>query len=232
VRKKIMIVGAVLIALAIAARVVIERVQIPDHLNPWAPLQIGATPNFLTPYKLARASNDAGACKAALSQVPWRYTPIDDEITAPGCGYTNAVRIERMTMVVSEPFALTCRAGLSLAMWERHVLQPAAQQHFGAPVTKIEHFGSYACRTVYGRPNANMSHHATADAFDVAGFVIDGKERVRVVRDWKDDDPAGAFLRDVHAGACRYFASVLGPEYNAAHRDHFHFDRGRYQACR
>jgi hypothetical protein len=25
---------------------------------------------------------------------------------------------------------------------------------------------------------------------------------------------------------------VLGPEYNAAHRDHFHLDRGSFRFCR
>ncbi len=32
------------------------------------------------------------------------------------------------------------------------------------------------------------------------------------------------FLKRVHAEACRYFGTVLGPEANEAHRDHFHFD--------
>jgi hypothetical protein len=32
------------------------------------------------------------------------------------------------------------------------------------------------------------------------------------------------FLRRVHTGACRYFATVLGPEANDAHRNHFHVD--------
>jgi hypothetical protein len=41
------------------------------------------------------------------------------------------------------------------------------------------------------------------------------------------------FLRRLHAGACGVFATVLGPEANDAHRDHFHFDmasrrRGSY----
>ena len=35
-------------------------------------------------------------------------------------------------------------------------------------------------------------------------------------------DPA--VLRRVRDGACRGFSTVLSPEYNAAHRDHFHFD--------
>jgi hypothetical protein len=33
-----------------------------------------------------------------------------------------------------------------------------------------------------------------------------------------------AFLRDLHAGACRIFGTVLGPEANEAHRNHLHFD--------
>ncbi|MFC7552495.1 extensin family protein [Pseudoroseomonas wenyumeiae] len=40
-----------------------------------------------------------------------------------------------------------------------------------------------------------------------------------------------AFLRDVRDGACRFFGAVLGPDYNAAHRDHFHMEAGRWQRC-
>jgi hypothetical protein len=35
---------------------------------------------------------------------------------------------------------------------------------------------------------------------------------------------AAAFLRNLHKGACREFATVLGPEANDEHRNHFHFD--------
>lgn len=33
-----------------------------------------------------------------------------------------------------------------------------------------------------------------------------------------------AFLREAHASACRTFGTTLGPEANAAHRNHFHID--------
>jgi len=33
-----------------------------------------------------------------------------------------------------------------------------------------------------------------------------------------------AFVRSVHAEACKVFGTVLGPEANEAHRDHFHLD--------
>jgi hypothetical protein len=36
--------------------------------------------------------------------------------------------------------------------------------------------------------------------------------------------PETAFLRRLHKGACGLFGTVLGPDANEAHRDHFHFD--------
>ena len=36
--------------------------------------------------------------------------------------------------------------------------------------------------------------------------------------------PEATFLRDVHAGACSMFGTVLGPEANEAHRNHLHLD--------
>ena len=38
------------------------------------------------------------------------------------------------------------------------------------------------------------------------------------------DTAEGRFLRRLHAGACGPFSTVLGPEANDAHRNHFHFD--------
>ncbi|MEL6372361.1 MAG: extensin family protein [Pseudomonadota bacterium] len=48
-------------------------------------------------------------------------------------------------------------------------------------------------------------------------------------------DVASRFLNDVHANACAIFGTVLGPESNDAHRNHFHFDmapRRRSNYCR
>lgn len=37
-------------------------------------------------------------------------------------------------------------------------------------------------------------------------------------------DRTGEFVRKVHQDACNSFGTVLGPEANEAHKDHFHFD--------
>ena len=61
--------------------------------------------------------------------------------------------------------------------------------------------------------------------------LADGR-RISVLRDWGRPGPAGALLEQVNDGACRVFDGVLGPRYNAAHRDHLHLDRGPYRICR
>lgn len=214
--------------------------SVPDRWNPWAPLRIDDTPNLLTRHKLMRASADRDACREALAQAGMRTAPIEDSETAPGCGFDNAFRIERTGVAVGTPFALSCRAALSLAMWERHALQQAAQAHLGTGVVGIEHLGSYACRNRYGREEGRRSLHATADALDIAGFALEDGRRVRVLSGWQAEgvpgdgagNPEAAFLRELHDGACAYFDAVLGPGYNAAHADHFHFDRGGARICR
>ncbi len=37
-------------------------------------------------------------------------------------------------------------------------------------------------------------------------------------------DPKQTFLREIHARACKHFGTVLGPEANNAHKNHFHVD--------
>ena len=207
-------------------------VSIPPEWSPWVALDLDAPPNLLTRYKLSRLSDDAELCARVLAGAGMSYRQLPDEETGPACGLFDAVTIEHTANEVGQPFSLTCRAAVSLALWEKHTVTPAAERHFAQPVQRIEHFGSYACRNVYGRPDATRSRHATAEAFDVAGFVLADGRRIRVLGDWHDDSPSARFLHDVRDGACRFFDGVLSPDYNAAHRDHLHLDRGPYGVCR
>jgi hypothetical protein len=207
-------------------------IRVPDRWAPWAPLAIEAEPNFLTRYKLSRLTADAQLCDRVLETADLTYEPLPDRQTGRECGLYHAVRIERTTADVSAPFSLTCRAAVSLALWEHHVVQPAAQKHFHSSVERLEHFGSYSCRNVYGRPEGTRSRHATAEALDVAGFTFSNGKRIRVLRDWPEDSTESRFLHEVRDGACRFFDTVLSPDYNVAHRDHLHLDRGPFRFCR
>ena len=208
------------------------RLKIPNEHNPWAVLELDATPNWLPRHKLGALSQNTQACLAVLNTSGFEFEPLPDRITGDACGFHNAVRIEAVRNVKSESFSLTCRAALSLALWERHVLQPEAMEYFGEEVTQIEHFGSYSCRNVYGRPRATRSRHATAEALDIAGFRLKSGKRISIVNDWRDKNREAGFLRDIRDGACTFFDAVLSPDYNEAHRDHFHVDRGPFRSCR
>jgi len=219
---------ASLIALAFSR----GQLAIPPEWSPWVALDISAKPNLLTRYKLSRLTGDSELCARVLADANMTYHALPNEATGPACGLFDAVTVERTASDVGQPFSLTCRAAVSLALWEKHAVAPAAERHFASPVQRIEHFGSYACRNVYGRPNATRSRHATAEAFDVAGFVLADGRRIRVLGDWNEDSAAARFLHDVRDGACRFFDGVLSPDHNAAHRDHLHLDRGTYRYCR
>src|SRR3546814_12770671 len=50
--------------------------------------------------------------------------------------------------------------------------------------------------------------------------------RISIQNDWNGDRRVRQFLEIIHASACKRFRTVLSPDYNAAHHDHFHFDMG------
>lgn len=236
--------GAGLCAAAIAAfagAVANGTIEIPERFNPWAPLDAAAAPGWLTGFKLARAKRDPARCLAALERTGMPYDRVPDRVTGPGCGFENAVRLrDAGVRLVDGAPSLSCPMALSFFMWERHALQPAARRHFGQPVRAIEHLGSYACRNINrgegAVPGAARSRHATADALDVAALTLADGRRLSVRRDWSPDpdapEPAARLLRDAHQGGCRFFDGVLGPAYNAAHRDHLHLETGGYSVCR
>ena len=216
-------------------------IEVPPRFNPWAPLDVLAPPDWLTGFKLMRARRDPSRCMAALTQTGMQFDAVPDRVTGPGCGFENAVRLRAAPVRFGAPLALSCPMALSFFLWERHALQPAAQAHFGQRVTGVEHLGSYACRNINrgdgAVPGASRSRHATADALDVTALVLADGRRITVQNRWNppatDSDRAShLLLRNAYDTACRYFDGVLGPDYNAAHRDHFHLETGGYSMCR
>ena len=86
---------------------------------------------------------------------------------------------------------------------------------------------SYMCRNVNNGETGNLSFHAFADALDVVGFRLEDGRLVTVEAGWADAlSDEGRLLRYAHGAACSHFTTVLGPEANALHHDHFHLDLG------
>jgi hypothetical protein len=220
----------------------------PEDL-PWTPLDLGQPVGAFTGRKLADLVDEGPRCRGLLRRAGVLFTPLPPRAAEDQCGYTEAVRLRpggalELGYRPADPrsgsgagLGTNCAVAAALALWEWHVVQPAAHRHFGRPVATVEHFGSYSCRRLYGRQDGRWSEHSTANAVDIAGFTLSDGTRISVLRDWDSDGPRGAFLKDVRDGSCPLFATVLSPDYNQAHRDHFHLDqaeRGQFgwRACR
>ncbi len=129
------------------------------------------------------------------------------------------------------PAMVTCHMATRFRAWVERVLQPTARARLGAPVTRISLMGSYTCRTRYNAPDTRISQHALAKAIDIGAFQTADGQVISVLEHWPEDGERGAFLRDLHTGACQIFDTVLGPRANAAHENHFHFDIGSGGVC-
>ncbi len=128
--------------------------------------------------------------------------------------------------------------GLATAKWVETVVQPAARKHFGSDIVKLRVAASFACRTRNGVKGAKLSEHGYGNAIDISVFTLANGKKVSVASGWKGKRAERQFLRDVNAGACTYFTTVLGPKADRHHQDHFHFDLGKhgksgtYRLCR
>lgn len=221
------------VLLAVTVYAILHRYPPPPEHVPFSPLDLERPVGLATGLQLARLRDNPDMCFDAIERSALEIRPIPARRTGPFCGFTDAVQVTRSTVPYSGPVRLTCPMAAGLYLWEREVVAPAAAALLGSPVVRVDHMGTYACRRIGGGPTGRPSEHATANAIDIAGFRLADGRRIRLAQHWTGGTEAErAFLRRVRDGACDLFPVVLGPDYNAAHRDHFHFDMGRFSACR
>jgi hypothetical protein len=151
------------------------------------------------------------------------------------CGMNHPFKIIAASegQVTMKPEAtLGCPMTVAFNRWLAEIAQPAAEAWFGEQIVEVRQLSSYSCRRIGG--SGNMSEHGFGNALDVAGFTFASGRIVTVKHGWNGAPEDRGFLRQIHAGACEVFTTVLGPGYDAAHHDHFHFDLARRNAvvCR
>jgi len=202
-----------------------------QHL-PWKPLSVVDPVGMATRIKAARAGGDPALCRAILRKAGLSFAEVPEKTDGGFCTVRDALNIDAGMAVLSPADApMVCKEALALTIWERQVVQPAAYELLGQGVVGLEHYGTYACRRMYGRAKGPVSEHASADAIDLAGFRLADGQTVHVARDWNDPGPKGQFLRRARDGACRVFVTTLGPDFNAEHHDHFHLDMHGWNKC-
>lgn len=196
---------------------------LPPHLNPLAPLALDDPPGWLTSFKLRSLTADQ--CASLLAEANRRRLiasqPVADSEGA--CPLRNVVRVANFGSVqLSSSFLASCPLALSSALYVEQQAKPLTRQLMASDLRQIDHLGSFACRNIYHREQARRSEHATADALDVSGFRLTDGRRISVLQGWRSDR-SHPWLAALLRNSCPYFGNALGPEYNAAHANHFHF---------
>ena len=182
------------------------------------------------------------ACRLALSVMGAQFRP-QPPVTDPDnrdCGIARPLQVSRILPDVAlsgEP-VMRCEAALSLALWTRDFLQPAAGLLPDTPrLTALETGPAYSCRDRVGTGDADPkpSEHGYGNAIDVMGFRFGDGEPVLVQPRQGDGDAAESFQRAAQSTGCLLFTTVLGPGSNAAHDDHLHLDiaarNGGWRLC-
>ncbi len=207
--------------------------SIPDRAPGDGPLSRGAVNS--APQSPAPRSDDA-VCLAELGQTGARFAPLPDAYEAPGCARLGTVRLaalagDRSSIALGNLGPVRCDLARTFGAWARFGVDRAARQILGSGLARVETMGSYSCRNVAG--SGRRSAHASAAAIDISGFVLADGRRITLTEDWDGGTAQEReFLRAVHRSACRRFGTVLGPEYNRAHRDHFHVEQSGGGFCR
>ncbi len=182
------------------------------------------------------ANPTARQCLAELGATNANFTPLPDRYFDSGCSTLNSVQLSALrsdasNLSIANLGPVSCPLANIFAAWARYGVDRAAQQILGSPLVRIETMGSYACRNVAG--TGRRSAHATANAIDVSAFILADGRRISVAGAWSvGSSEERRFLRIIHESACKRFGTVLGPNYNSAHHDHFHVETGGNAYCR
>jgi hypothetical protein len=146
-----------------------------------------------------------------------------------GCGIAEPVRITEVAGVrLSTSATVDCPTAQALHDWVVRGAKPAIGRT-GGGLRALQVAAHYACRTRNNRPGARISEHGRGRAIDISALVLASGERITVLHGWRSRR-SGRILRQMHAAACGPFGTVLGPEADRFHQDHFHFDTARYRS--
>lgn len=129
--------------------------------------------------------------------------------------------------MLSRPSTMDCGTAIALNKWVDKTVKPTFKRR--GPVVELQIAAHYACRTRNNRKGARISEHGKGRAIDISGFKMADGEVVTVLNGWRKN-PSQKQLKKIWRGACGPFGTVLGPNSDRYHKDHFHLDTARYRS--
>ena len=144
------------------------------------------------------------------------------------CGIDDAVRVRSVEGIsLTQQPMIDCRTAKAFKQWVNRGVKPAIGSR-GGGVARLRVAAHYACRTRNNQPGAKVSEHGKGRAIDISGIILRDGSEITVLQGWNTARD-GQALRQMHGRACGIFGTVLGPESDRFHQDHFHFDTARHR---
>lgn len=148
---------------------------------------------------------------------------------AGGCGVADPVRVRSIGgITLSQPSVMDCRTATALNTWVERGARPAIGD-LGGGISGLQVAGHYTCRPRNNQAGGRLSEHGKGRAIDISGIVLRNGTVISILNGWNSGS-YGERLRAMHRAACGPFGTVLGPNANRFHADHFHFDTARYRS--
>lgn len=142
------------------------------------------------------------------------------------CGIDNAVRVKSVLGVSLQPSArMDCTTANALKRWVDEGLMPATDNQ----AASMRIVSGYSCRFRNSAASGKLSEHSFGRAIDIAAIGLKDGREMTLLTGWNTERDGPAW-RQMWRAACGPFGTVLGPESNRFHRDHFHFDTARYRS--
>jgi len=154
------------------------------------------------------------------------------------CGIDYPVKVMGLSggIKLKAPAVLNARMAVTFAKYVKSDFAPAVRTRYFSGIDTIYTGSTYSCRNMIGESTNHLSEHAKGNAIDVMKIRLNSGRVIDVTSPGFFAFRQRGFLNRVRAEACDYFTTVLGPGYNRAHANHFHFDlkqrRNGYVACR
>jgi hypothetical protein len=181
---------------------------------------------------------DEVALRSELKRLGVRYVDLPPIHERRVCGIDYPVKVLGLSGGIElKPAAvLNARMAATFATYVRKDFAPAVRTRYFSGISTIYTGSTYSCRNMIGESTNHLSEHAKGNALDVMKIKLDSGRVIDVTSPGFFSFRQRGFLNRVRAEACDYFTTVLGPGYNRAHANHFHFDlkqrRNGYVACR
>ena len=181
---------------------------------------------------------DEVSLRRELKRLGVRYVDLPPIHERRVCGIDYPVKVLGLSggIELKAPAILNARMAVTFAKYVKRDFAPAVRTRYFSGIQTIYTGSTYSCRNMIGESTNHLSEHAKGNAIDVMKIKLDSGRVIDVTSPGFFSFRQRGFLNRVRAEACDYFTTVLGPGYNRAHANHFHFDlkqrRNGYVACR